>query len=141
MPTNETVTRKCIGSVGVDSGQLIVTDPCYIKDFESDDAFSVRQNLNDDTVLAEGEVLPYSYGGACAATSLPNQGGPLAYSRGHEGAGVAVRTGFGDGFYPVFVEYEDTGFAGVRVKRVVIEFWSDEDEDDAAEDWDAPDGE
>ena len=29
--------RKLVGYVGVDSAQLIITDPCYLKDFKSND--------------------------------------------------------------------------------------------------------
>jgi hypothetical protein len=40
----------------------------------------------------------------------------LRYRKGHDGAGVAVGTGYGDGAYPVQVTYTDDGrVAAVRV--------------------------
>jgi len=32
-----------LGNVGVDSGQLMITDPCYVNDFESNDFDDVRR--------------------------------------------------------------------------------------------------
>ncbi len=120
--------RKLIGYCGVDSGQIMLTDPCYAKDFVDDDAFSVKPDLNQACHEAADESYPYSYGGACGASCNLDKGGQLVYERGHAGAGVVVQSGFGDGMYPVYAEYEDTGFAGTRVKSVTIEFWEDEDE-------------
>lgn len=37
---------------------------------------------------------------------------------GHSGMGLAISSGYGDGTYPVYVEYEDD-----RVKKVTIEFF------------------
>lgn len=120
--------RKLIGYCGVDSGQIMLTDPCYVKDFVDDDAFSVVGDLNAACRLPARDSYPYSYGGACGASCNLDRGGQLAYKKGHDGAGVVVSSGFGDGFYPVYAEYEDTGFMGVRVKSVTIEFWEELEE-------------
>ena len=45
------------------------------------------------------------------------------------GVGAVCSTGFGDGLYPVYVEYADEGAWGRRVKRLVIEFIGDETEE------------
>jgi len=39
------------------------------------------------------------------------------YKMGHEGLGVLVSTGYGDGVYPVYAEFKDG-----RVSKVTIEF-------------------
>ena len=44
-----------IGNVGVDSGQLMITDPCYVSSFKNDDYRDVRQYKH----TASGEVLQY----------------------------------------------------------------------------------
>ena len=36
------LTSKKIGSVAVDSGQIMVGDPCYLRDFKSDEFRSKR---------------------------------------------------------------------------------------------------
>ena len=57
-----------IGTAGVDSGQLMVSDPCYVKDFISNEVdFDNKKNDNS-----------YSYNGACHQTlNNETQGGEL----------------------------------------------------------------
>ena len=38
-----------LGNVGVDSGQLMITDPCYVNDFESNDFDDVRRYQHKET--------------------------------------------------------------------------------------------
>lgn len=121
--------RKLIGYADVDSGQLMITDPCYTKGWVDDDVHSVVPDLNDACSEPPHDSYPYSYGGACAASCNLQKAGQLAHEKGHPGAGIVISSGFGDGSYPVYVEYEDTGFAGIRPKRVIIEFWGDEEEE------------
>ena len=40
----------------------------------------------------------------------------LHYDRGHEGLGVVVQTGYGDGYYPVEATYEDGLIKEIKVK-------------------------
>lgn len=121
-PTN-TGTRL-IGLVGVDSGQLLLTDPCYLSDFESDNYTGTPTEANSNG------LFPYSYSGACAATLSTRMAGGLAFRLGHEGAGVAFSTGWGDGLYPVYVTYSDEGrIASVEVRFIEDEDFADEDED------------
>ena len=66
-----------IGEVGVDSGQLFIGDPCYLKEVSMDDLYT-----------------------ECSKVTLSKQrGGVISLTDG-----VAVSTGFGDGVYPVFAE-------------------------------------
>jgi hypothetical protein len=116
---------KLIGYCAVDSGQIMLTDPCYLSDWEDDDAFSVREDLNQACKEDAAESYPYTYGGACAGSCNLDQAGQF-----EDKAGVVVSSGIGDGVYPVYVEYIDTGFAGRRVKSVTIDFWQHEEEDD-----------
>lgn len=104
-----------LGYVGVDSGQIILTDPCYLDSWVSDEEY--------DSLNHPGE---YSYNGACYATiHEENMGGQL-----DEGVtAVAVRSGYGDGSYPVYAEISDEGMFGKRVKRLIVEFIPDEEED------------
>jgi hypothetical protein len=111
--------RKLIGYCGVDSGQILLTDPCYVSDFLSDEEFAP----------SEGETHPYSYNGACGASLSEQGGGQLLYKHGGTGAGVCVSSGWGDGLYPVFVEYAEDG----RVSSVTVQFISD-DEDEFEDD-------
>ncbi len=82
---------KHIGNVAVDSGQILMVDPCYLgewKDGEHDD-------------------LKSHYGQACHLTSnTKKQGGEIIVS-GVAGTGVVASSGYGDGHYPVIATYKE----------------------------------
>lgn len=143
---------RLLGEVSVDSGQLLITDPCYIDSEWMDEPFvDIRRYLHLQTekilkyrvdfqhyeekipdfgqsmneMLGAGAVIqipntppdsvhPYSYNGACQATTI-GEYGDLSFGNGTTGAGVVFASGWGDGFYPVFGEFR----AG-RIVRVFI---------------------
>lgn len=139
---------KMLGVVGVDSGQLMVCDPCYIdsewiKDkepaghetfvlsakgkewfpgqegwswqynghgtnYESPQAALNGRSINEARDMGFIEALPpgeknkeFSYRGCCDATR-EGWGGVMNFKMGHEGAGVAFNSGYGDGNYEVW---------------------------------------
>lgn len=120
-----------LGEVGVDSGQLMITDPCYVDSqwlYEPYEDPRFREvtplgKSGEDTIDAPAETLVehtgqeafnYSYNGACRAT-LGTGHGELVFRKGHTGAGVAFSTAFGDGLYPVYGEKHHG-----RITRVYI---------------------
>lgn len=109
----QTETTVLIGLVSVDSGQLIVGDPCYIGGDFGDEEFAPSAP-NDQG------YYPHTYNGACGATLSDKGYGELAFSAGHGGAGVAFRSGLGDGTYPVYATIVDDPVWGKRVARVEI---------------------
>lgn len=104
---------KLIGHVGVDSGQLLLCDPCYIdsqwekEDFE--DGHRAKHN--------------FSYAACCEATLSEEEYGELKYLMGHPGVGVAFSTAFGDGLYPVLAHYLPDG----TLKSVEVIFQEEEE--------------
>ena len=97
-----------IGTAGVDSGQLMVSDPCYVKDF-------INNEFNTKTKKLD---YSYSYNGACTQTCInENQGGELG-----NGLGVVFSTGIGDGSYPVYAYLGEIDGFGERVLKVEIDF-------------------
>ena len=158
--------KKLLGYVNVDSGQLMVTDPCYLKQFENNEYKPTRTyvskadplctivwgedfhnyeediipkpyNKNMNTLIKQGVFVKveddeidssYSYVGACnQSTKNENQGGELSH-----GLGLSFSTGFGDGTYPVYAHYQKVDGFGTRIKKIEIEFFSDDslEEDD-----------
>ena len=101
---------ELVGSFGVDSGQAMVGDPCYLDQWKTDEG--VEWNL-------EGKVGTYTYQGA-SATTIENAYGELAM-----GSAVVFSTGYGDGYYPVYVQMNEDG----RVTKVVIDFEGDMNEE------------
>jgi hypothetical protein len=99
------------GNFGVDSGQAMVGDPCYLDNWDT--------NKNDEWNL-EGKEGQYSYQGASATTIASNYG-ELGIA-----SAVVFSTGYGDGVYPVYVQMNEDG----RVAKVVIDFEGDLDEQD-----------
>jgi hypothetical protein len=91
------------GSFAVDSGQAMVGDPCYLDQWKTDEG--IEWNL-------EGKEGQYTYQGA-SATTISNDFGELGL-----GSAVVFNTGYGDGYYPVYVQMNDDG----RVSKVVIDF-------------------
>jgi hypothetical protein len=112
-------TRVKVGQVPVDSGQVFVVDPCYVLDGD------VEFEGNDDGQYTVSSDNPYSR--ACAASMSEAQAGPFrANATTHTPLGkpidlnampdaVCTSTGWGDGVYPVYVEYDSDG----RVARLI----------------------
>jgi hypothetical protein len=101
--------RKLAGYFTVDSGQAMVGDPCYLDDWDT--------NKNEEWNI-EGKTGEYSYFGS-SATTIANSYGELGNARA-----VVFSTGFGDGMYPVYVEFSDD-----IVAKVIIDFTGDLDEE------------
>ncbi len=152
------MTKKIIGHVGVDSGQLLLCDPGYIdsewekeefedirvyehkitkdrltygKDFSNYEEVIDQYGKTMNELEATGEWIdvqrpsskqPFSYN-ACAGATLSDKGhGQLYYKAGHPGVGVAFRTAFGDGVYPVVATYDDNGI----ISKVEVLFDDDD---------------
>ena len=115
-----------IGTIGVDSGQMILADPCYVKDFADDnsDAEGVMKLME---AMKDGSDNSFSYIGACSQSNTPQQAGVLVNDIGAE-MGVVCSSGFGDGGYPVYVKRHDFGEWGKRVVEMKIEFVNEEQE-------------
>ena len=106
------LTKKLLGHCGVDSGQILLTDPCYI---ENEWKKQGKKGLDFENEKSKGE---YSYQGCCIETVKKAGGGQLNYKMGHAGAGVVCSSGHGDGTYPVYAYYNEEG----RIMKVEIKF-------------------
>ncbi|WP_448807450.1 hypothetical protein [Aminobacterium colombiense] len=73
-----------LGSVAVDSGQLILVDPCYLLNVRDEPLFtrSAYQKISELTLHGENSSGSFTQGGF--------------------GVGVAFASGHGDGYYPVY---------------------------------------
>ena len=107
---------KTIGYVGVDSGSLIIGDPCYL-----DDPNDWNPELYKKWICGE----------LCSA-------GPKQAVEINEmclNQAVAFSSGFGDGVYPVQALYQDYGtkdYKDIRIKEVRILLIQDDNELDNA---------
>ncbi len=91
------------GFFSVDSGQAMVGDPCYLSEYDL--------NTGESWDL-DGKEGQYSYQGISATTCTSN------YGEVGNSKAVAFSTGYGDGFYPVYVKLNDDN----RVSMVIIDF-------------------
>lgn len=98
-----------IGEVWVDSGQVMIVDPCYLGDWKDDG-------------LVDGKTEgTFDYSGACAVT--------LSVGAGQLDHGAVVSSTLcGDGSYPVYAEME-----GNRVRSLTIRF---DGGDESSQDYD-----
>jgi len=107
-----------IGHVGVDSGQLMICDPCYIKADDWADQPYAPANAVDGK-------YPFTYNGACGATLNEDSAGQL----GTFDTGIAFASGYGDGTYPVYATYVNGRIASVEIV-LISEDEDDEDEEE-----------
>jgi len=89
-----------IGTIGVDAGLCWIGDPCYCvtPDCNSHPAQSWEEFC---AALGDGDTKQWHF------------------APGHAGLGVSVRTGYGDGCYPVFVRRNKEGI--ITEAKVVFE--------------------
>jgi len=87
---------KTIGFVGVDSGTLMVIDPCYATDFKDKDYDEFVVDKSRDKF-----------------TQVP-------FQHGHVGRAVVFSSGCGDGLYKVKAKFETLKDWGERITEVRI---------------------
>jgi len=88
-----------IGECGVDSGQLLIIDPCYLSSWK------------DGEYAGEDKKSDNSYARACGITVSGNSAGEVK-----EG-GVVFASGYGDGCYPVMAYYNaDSRITQIKIK-------------------------
>lgn len=104
-----------IGAVGVDSGQLVITDPCYI------DAFWEKDS---ELKFTNKEVKGFSYNACCNKQEKTFK--QIKYPIGHNGLAVVFDSGLGDGYYEVYAKIGKVAFAGERIKEVIIKLIEEE---------------
>jgi len=100
-----------IGMIGVDAGLVWIGDPCYV--------------LHSKTLP---KAIGKSWFEFCEGLSekFPTMKS-FNYDLGHEGLGVCVSSGRGDGTYPVYALVGEEGDWGKRIKKVWINFIDDEE--------------
>ena len=121
LKTSTDIREVLIGRIGVDSGQIMICDPCYINSHWSNNEFDAGAPRQKDN-------FSFSYDGACNATlqeGVARSGGELG-----RGLGVASSTAYGDGVYEVYQIW-----GGDELLRVEIRFSNDDElsEDDESD--------
>ena len=92
-----------VGAVGVDAGLIWLGDPCYIL-HQDKNPQAIGKDWNDFcNILQKNEVSGFT---------------TFAFDRGHNGLGVTVQSGHGDGYYPVKVKRDENG----TIMQVMIDF-------------------
>lgn len=108
--------REKVGSVGVDSGQLMIIDPCYI------------DSTWDSKPTKKGGHHSKSYKEICDVTlGTPPCGPVLSYPKSVTGLGFAFSTFWGDGEYSI---YETRNSQGELLKMEIVLASEDEEEED-----------
>ena len=92
--------QHLIGHIGVDAGMCWIGDPCYVLPDDGSERANVSQ-WDEFCEIMQGQ-----------------QHVAFDYTAGHEGLGVCVETGWGDGLYPVTATYDSFG----KVASVTITF-------------------
>lgn len=77
----ELYDTECIGTVGVDSGMLMITDPCYVKDSTQEKCEEIYKTIDNE--FNSGQIL--------------------------NTFAVALKTAHGDGMYDVLAKRDEHG--------------------------------
>ena len=107
-----------VGTLPVDAGCIMLMDPCYTEghdDHRAGGAYNSKwytEQIVDRCHEGKGGVHEVS----------GRETGP--------GSGMIIPSGFGDGYYNVYVRYSDEGSWGTRVAEVKVVFIDDEEEDE-----------
>ena len=105
--------RRLIGHCAVDSGQILLIDPCYLGTWKDGD-------FNADALDKPNPPPPANnYDEVCRVTCKQKAGAVF------NDLAVVTSSGFGDGYYPVYATFE-----GGRVRSVEIVFFGDEEDDE-----------
>jgi len=104
---------KKVGHFGVDAGICWIGDPCYVF-FQEKMPETLGNNWHEfcKKINTKGPTLK-----------------SFNYALGHEGLGICISTGMGDGTYPVYALITDEGTWGHRVSAVFIDFMDIMNED------------
>jgi hypothetical protein len=107
---NKKTAWEEIGFIGVDAGICWIGDPCYIhldpeyKEEPPKEWGKTWDNFCNTLAEKEGGDYPTAV--------------QFNYDKGHPGLGVCVSTGYGDGYYPVFIKRNKEG----RISEVKVKF-------------------
>tara|TARA_R100000951_G_C2602155_1_gene168517 strand:- start:610 stop:945 length:336 start_codon:yes stop_codon:yes gene_type:complete len=110
---NKKPKKELLGMFGVDSGQVMIGDPCYLSDWKNNEFKTEQSEMGHKQI----QIKDYSYNGACQMTINEQMGGELKNKNGAV-LSVVSSTGFGDGVYPVYATKKDG-----RVKELTIKFF------------------
>jgi hypothetical protein len=100
---------KLVGFTSVDSGTIMIVDPCYVLPYDDD-------------------VPSFVYQDTWPATLSPSGAG--SFGAVFNGLGFATATYYGDGSYPI---YADIDPQSLRVRQIIIDFYGSDDDDDEIE--------
>ena len=134
------MTWKKVAQCGVDSGQIIIIDPCYIKDypeFHNDKGWDHYCKMLAP-IGKDGKSVDNGFDGMLEVESgIPKQlnKNPVGYEqlgwmKGNYGEGVISGTGDGDGTYPVYADIDSQG----TIMSLKINFMDDDEDEDEDED-------
>lgn len=96
-----------LGVAGVDSGLLMIADPCYVIGEDASDKYSSWAQFMRKHGILEPDMDEV-------------QAKQLNYQAGHAGLGVCFRSGCGDGEYEVWGRFDDIPGFGRRIVEVRV---------------------
>lgn len=140
------MTWEKVGECGVDSGQIMIIDPCYISDYPEfhDDKgwdryckmLSPKDKNGKGVDNGFDQILQVESGIPKQLNKNPDGYEQLGWMQGNWGEGVISQTAHGDGTYPVYADIDRDG----SVVSLRIDFeGNDDDEDDDEEDFEEND--
>lgn len=111
------MTRKLIGHCGVDSGLIMIIDPCYVSD---QPMLANEKKWSDFCKAIYKETIVYD------EKTKKDVVKTISILPAELCNGVISNTYIGDGNYPVYADIDEDD----NVRSLTIDFYNDEDEDE-----------
>ena len=116
---------KRVGTIGVDSGQMMLVDPCYALVDDAEVKSLRGGNGIESQIKISEQVKTYE-------KLLEVYGDDYNVDTIEYADGIICSTGYGDGSYDVFIKTIEDGTWGHRVAEMKIVFIEDHKEEDYA---------
>lgn len=113
--------ERLVGHVSVDSGLVLLIDPCYLHDWKHGEF-----DITDGRTVADAKN---NYDECCLRVGA-DEVGPV-----FNGSAVASGTTHGDGRYPVFATFESGRIASLRIDFLFDENAGEEEDEEDEDDW------
>lgn len=97
------ITKKLLGYITIDSGQVLIIDPCYLGNWKDGEMDSHDNN---------------DYKKTCDLSLSKNKGGEIVVSP-PAGKGVVSTTYDGDGVYAVYKEFDEDDKSQLPLRLII----------------------
>ena len=117
----EKVNMICAGNVHIKDGMIMLVDPCWLERWKKEADLMINEPDISPGYIDPPLQHPFSYP-ACHVNTLGGIFNEIKTEKNGSSDETAFVASVVSGVFPVFLELENVGNIGKRVKRVIIDF-------------------